>query len=42
MRGLGEIFLINPPQSPFFKGGGERLHCIKRLLGLPQALVIAG
>jgi hypothetical protein len=22
-EGLGEIFKINPPQSPFFKGGGE-------------------
>jgi hypothetical protein len=22
-EGLGEIFLINPPQSPFFKGGGS-------------------
>jgi hypothetical protein len=21
-EGLGEIFQINPPQSPFFKGGG--------------------
>jgi hypothetical protein len=25
-EGLGEIFKINPPQSPFFKGGGEYIR----------------
>jgi hypothetical protein len=42
-RGLGEIDLINPPQSPFFKGGGvfdETLFFQRGTLFLTKSLKV--